>query len=306
MTGDSNDLEAQLDRRTRRWIRGGDGRTERWARKLGGERGPAIPHTLAAGVSDHDWTPQGLGYAPESGQLVQSYYSHKGLPMLAVIDAKSGEAVQHVRIAGWQGGASAGHAGGVAIDGDDVYVAKGGKKSALYRYSLAGMLAAEEGGTVEPLEAPIKVAAGSYARLDDDRFFPGDFAGNMLHVYGRGEDGGWDFSKPLTHSPTLKQAQGMVVRDGEFLFSCSFGRHFKSKVHVNERDGDKVGRLVRKVTFPNMIEAIVEVDGTLVATYESGAAPYSRPSARGFGYLLGRMWPSAYMTRTPLSALGLD
>ena len=52
-------------------------------------------------------------------------------------------------------------------------------------------------------------------------------------------------------------------------------------------------------------EAIVEVSGELITTYESGASPYSRPSAYGFGLVTGRMWASTHMTCTPIASLGL-
>jgi hypothetical protein len=60
-----------------------------------------------------------------------------------------------------------------------------------------------------------------------------------------------------------------------------------------------------------MAEGVVEVDGELVATYESGAGEYDHAkSSNWLDGLFGgndddELWASPFMTKTPLSALGL-
>ena len=304
------DLPFDLDSfpwRTRHWVRRGVNRTSRWTRKLGGRVGPVIPNTLATGGA-HDWTPQGLGYDPETNLLAQSYYSHDRGSALVLVDLQSGKAAGEVILAGHRGKAGPGHAGGVAIDGDDVWVCKGaGGAGRLYRYSLAAIRTAEKGAEIEPVETPAKVAAGSYCRLRGNRLYLGGFGKQTLFAYEKGEDGVWDFSEPVISTTTPPKVQGVVVRRGEYLFSSSFGRHRRSTLFVCERKRDGgVGSVRRTFKFPNMAEAIVEVEGELITTYESGASPYSRPSAYGFGLLIGRMWASTHMTITPIASLGLE
>ncbi|GGU20563.1 hypothetical protein [Nocardioides albus] len=303
------DLPFDLDSipgRTRRWVKGGMKRTDRWVQGLGGRVGPLIPNTLATGGVG-DWTPQGLGHDPETNLLAQSYYSHDNGSALVLVDLKSGRSAAEVLLVGYRGKAGPGHAGGVAIDGDDVWVSKGAAGAGrLYRYSLSAIGESTKGAEVEPVEAPTKVAAGSYCRIRGDRLYVGGFAKQTLYAYARAEDGEWDFSEPVLSTTTPPQVQGVVVRGAEYVFSSSFGRHRPSTIFICERKPDGgVGAVRRQYKFPNMAEAIVEVSGELITTYESGASPYSRPAAYGFGILIGRMWASTHMTCTPIASLGL-
>lgn len=281
-------------------------RSERWGQRLGGRVGPLIPNTLATGGAD-DWTPQGLGHSPETHLLAQSYYSHDKGSALVLVDLTNGKTVAEVLLVGHRGKAGPGHAGGVAIDGDDVWVSKGaGGAGRLYCYSLAAIRESAKGAEVEPVEAPAKVAAGSYCRIRGDRLYVGGFAKQTLFAYAKGEDGAWDFTEPVLSTMTPPKVQGVVVRSSEYLFSSSFGRHRPSTIFVCDRKPDgAVGAIRRKFRFPNMAEAIVEVAGELITTYESGASAYSRPSAYGLGILIGRMWASTHMTCTPIASLGL-
>lgn len=303
------DLPFDLDSipgRTRRWVTGGMRRTERWGQRLGGRVGPLIPNTLATGGAG-DWTPQGLGHDPETDLLAQSYYSHDKGSALVLVDLKSGTTAADVLLVGYRGKSGPGHAGGVAIDGDDVWVSKGtGGAGRLYRYSLTAIRESAKGAEVEPIESPAKVAAGSYCRIRGDRLYVGGFGKQTLFAYAKTESGEWDFSDPVISTTTPPKVQGVVVRQDEYVFSSSFGRHRPSTILICDRKPDGgVGAVQRTYRFPNMAEAIVEVSGELITTYESGASPYSRPSAYGFGLLLGRMWASTHMTCTPIASLGL-
>lgn len=303
------DLPFDLDSvpgRTRRWVRGGMKRTDRWVERLGGRVGPLIPKTLATGDAG-DWTPQGLGHDPETDLLAQSYYSHDHGSALVLVDLKSGHTAAEVLLMGYDGKAGPGHAGGVAIDGDDVWVSKGtGGAGRLYRYSLSAIRGSAKGAEVEPIELPAKVAAGSYCRVREDRLYVGGFGKQTLFAYARAENGEWDFSEPVVSTTTPPQVQGVVVRNDEYVFSSSFGRHRPSTIFICERNPDgTVGAVQRTYKFPNMAEAIVEVSGELITTYESGASPYSRAAAYGFGIFIGRMWASTHMTCTPIASLGL-
>ena len=152
----------------------------------------------------------------------------------------------------------------------------------------------------------VQIIGGSGVDVRGNQIYVGGFGNQTLFAYEKGENGEWDFSEPVVSTTTPPKVQGVVVRRDEYVFSSSFGRHRPSTIFICERKPDGgVGAVRRKFKFPNMAEAIVEVSGELIATYESGASPYSRPSAYGFGILTGRMWASTHMTLTPIASLGL-
>jgi hypothetical protein len=101
------------------------------------------------------------------------------------------------------------------------------------------------------------------------------------------------------------------VRDDGFIYSTSEGRTNSSTMVVQQGHGDYDQDAASSYEFPNMAEGIVEVDGQLVATYESGASPYQHAKASDWlDRLFGgndddELWASPFMTQTPLSALGL-
>ena len=105
---------------------------------------------------------------------------------------------------------------------------------------------------------------------------------------------------------TPPKCQGLVVRDGEFVFSTSPDRFDDGSLVVQDRD---TGERSDPYHLPNMAEGVVEVDGNLVTTYESTAEQYD-DDGRRTGWLPFRaddddLWANPYLTVTPLSALGL-
>ncbi len=65
--------------------------------------GPVIPGTLATGEDDRPWTPQGLGYDPATGNLLQTSYYTVGegadrqvFAQLSIIDPDTGELLNTV------------------------------------------------------------------------------------------------------------------------------------------------------------------------------------------------------------------
>lgn len=94
----------------------------------------------------------------------------------------------------------------------------------------------------------------------------------------------------------------MVVRDGEIIYSTSEGRGQESHMVVHDHSGNELG----SYTFPNMSEGVVEVDGEILTTFESGAQEYADWEHWYDEYALGDLWAGPSMTRTPLSELGID
>ena len=156
LRGEDVDLD-DLDDETRRWVEEGMAKNEEWLEGNASELGPIIPNTAATG-DGRGWIPQGLGYDPATGTLLQSYYTkdgegHGDASYLALIDEATGAEVGEVTLGDTHldadgnpvSGGKPTHAGGVSVRGDDVYVVDNGE---VYTYSLAALQAASHGETV--------------------------------------------------------------------------------------------------------------------------------------------------------------
>ncbi|MCF6377856.1 hypothetical protein L2K70_09585 [Nocardioides KLBMP 9356] len=305
LTGEEVDLD-DLDEETREWVEEGLRKNEEWLAGNDSGLGPIIPNTAASG-DDRGWIPQGLGYDPDSRTLVQSYYTEDGTSYLALIDEVTGKKVGEVRLGGdfpVPEGSSAtpdrpNHAGGVSVQGDHVYVVDNGK---LFTYSLRDLRGGTADDEVDPVRPPQDVRGGSYSAMHDGRLYLGDFENDVLHVY---EKRGGDWVE-VDSVETPNQCQGVVVRDGQYVFSSSYGRGNESSLIVQDAD---TGDRSKPYVMPNMAEGIVEVDGDVITTYESGAGAYQEADGTS-GWWWGLddnrdLWPSTHMTRTPLSDLGI-
>jgi uncharacterized protein YukE len=263
--------------------------------------GPLIPNTFRTGDTDGEWIPQGLAYDPRTDQLLASYYSgHSDTDsLLSVIDENSGDEVTNVRLAGVPVphediNIPPNHSGGIAVDGDTVWVTSteddGGY---VYRYSREDIDAAERGETVHAT-AKYPVGASSYATFADGKLWVGDFnedGPGTLYSYDVNSNSVVADTPSSTHLTPAK-IQGVVVRDGEFVLSQSFDRDKPSSLLIQDRDNPLGFMFATGQGMPNMSEGIAEVDGDIVTLYESGAEKYADGS-----------WPRERMTRTPLSEL---
>jgi hypothetical protein len=311
ITGDDVDLD-DLDEETRAWVEQGLQKNEEWAKESGSTFGPLIPHTLASG-DDRGLIPQGLAYDPRTGTYVMSYYTADGRSTLALVDSVTGREIGDVDLAGVDDpyadppprGPS--HAGGVSVQGDDVIVVDKGK---VYTYSMSDIRGQGSGGTVNAGTVQDVSDGGSYSAVHDGRLYLGDYAADKLYVYERGPTGTWQPALDANGHPevhdTPDKAQGLVVRDGEFVFSTSPNRFDEGSLVAQDRE---TGERSDPYTLPNMAEGVVEVDGNLVTTYESSAGTYSDDGS-DWGWVPGvpdddDLWANPFLTITPLSALGL-
>ena len=314
LRGEDVDLD-DLDDETRKWVEEGMAKNEGWLEGNASELGPIIPNTAATG-DGRGWIPQGLGYDPVTGTLLQSYYTkdgegHGDASYLALIDEATGAEVGEVTLGDTHldadgnpvSGGKPTHAGGVSVRGDDVYVVDNGE---VYTYSLAALQAASHGETV-PQKAPPQTGldGGSYSAVKGGRLYLGDHEKDELHVYEQDSSGQWVKVDTVDTPP---HCQGVLVRDGEYVFSASSGRHEDhSQLYVQDLDGNRS----EPYDLPSMSQGVVEVDGQLVVTYESGAEEFDNAitGTSGWWWLrddYGDLWANPHMTRTPLSELGLS
>jgi hypothetical protein len=245
--------------------------------------GPPILH-----VGDgSDWVPQGLGYDPATDRLLTTYYSSPdGDPdraagiLLSIQDLVTGNEILSALLAGPD------HAGGVAIDGDHVWVAS--SDGYVYLYSLADIEAAN-GAPVQP-QTRFAVPASAYLTVHGGRLYVGSFddedPGSVYSVP-LGADG-QPSGPPVFEATAPPRSQGLAVTDDGFVFSTSWGRENPGELISISRSGE-----VKRLQAPNMSEGIVIVNGKLYVVYESGATAYQYDGNH----------PSSHITITPLDAL---
>ncbi|SEB77465.1 Excreted virulence factor EspC, type VII ESX diderm [Nocardioides exalbidus] len=303
--GDDVDLD-ELDAETRKWVEQGLEKNEEWARESGSTFGPLIPNTAATG-DERGLTPQGLAYDPRTGTYVMTYYSSDG-STIALVDSVTGQEIGDVDLGGTTTADAPSHAGGVSVQGDDVIVVDKGR---VYTYSMADIRDQQDGATVTPSSVQDVPGGGSYSAVHDGRLYLGDYAADKLYVYEKDAFGDW---QPVVDSSTGKavsidtppKAQGVVVRDGEYVFSTSPNRFDEGSLIVQDRD---TGERSDPYSLPNMSEGVVEVDGSFVTLYESSAEKYDDDGS-SWGWVPGvpdddDLWSNPYLTVTPLSSLGL-
>jgi len=301
-----------LDSETRAWVEQGLAKNKEWAEESGSTFGPLIPNTAATG-DDRGLTPQGLAYDPRTGTYVMSYYDgdHSGPSTIALVDAVTGQEIADVNLGASTDAADTlgapSHAGGVSVQGNDVIVVDKGK---VYTYSMSDIRDQQGGGTVHPTVVQQVGGGGSYSAVRDGKLYLGDYDANKLYVYEKDAFGTWqpvrDASGRAEAHETPDKVQGVVVRDGEFVFSTSPNRFDDGSLIAQDRTtGER-----DFYSLPNMAEGVVEVDGNLVTTYESSAETYD-DDGRSYGWVPGfkdddDLWANPFLTMTPLSALGLS
>ena len=311
ITGDDVDLD-ELDDETRAWVEQGLAKNEEWAKESGSTFGPLIPNTAATG-DDRGLTPQGLAYDPSTGTYVMSYYDddHAGPSTLALVDAVTGQEIGDVNLGGSTDASDTlgapSHAGGVSVQGDDVIVVDKGK---VYTYSMSDIRDQQGGGTVHPSAVQTVGGGGSYSAVHDGKLYLGDYENSQLHVYEKDAFGNWaparDSNGQAEVIDTPPKCQGVVVRDGELVFSTSPDRLDPGSLIVQDRDtGDRSD----PYSLPNMAEGVVEVNGNFVTLYESTAGQYDHPRDKfrwpWEGDDKDKLWANPYLTVTPISELGL-
>lgn len=322
-SGETIDLSS-LDADTLSWLQSGMTQTAEWLRENGGGFGPLIPNLGITG-DDRGLIPQGLGLDPDTGWIIQTNYSKdEGQnSTLSMVDPNTGREMVDVELGGYGNITTPDHAGGVASDGEYTYVTSSGEPSHVFTYRNSDLT---NGGNapVDPIGPPTQLpnGAGAYGTLNDGALYVGthseDIGGGGNAYDGEDDDGrlyrylpdghgGWtpdtSFGGGSGYVHTPPQAQGVVVRDGEYVFSTSLGRTEPGRLITQDRQDDEAGNGDRGEPYelPNMSEGIIELDGQIITTYESAADEYG-PDGSGDDEL----WANPFMTQTSLADLGLS
>ena len=203
------------------------------------------------GLDDH-FVPQGFHYDEENGYFLVSGYSAKDdTPSpIYVLNAENGKIVSHALLHKENGDVFTGHSGGIARNGDYIYIA-GGSGRCLYVYSYADILAAGEGGAVNRLGkfslkysdedyqgtsyvtvAGDRLIVGEY-RTETDYSYPdshkvttsaGDKHGGLAMEFMLDPQGPYGISAQPTKVYSIRDyVQGAWVQDGKFYLSTSHG-----------------------------------------------------------------------------------
>ena len=201
---------------------------------------------------DEDFVPQGFHYDEENGYfLVSGYSAVKDMPSTVyLLDAESGEIVGKALLHKENGDVFTGHSGGIARNGDYVYIA-GGSGRCLYVYSYADLLAAGHGGAVNRLgKFSLKYSDEDYQgtsfvtvtgdrlivgeyRSETDYSYPdshkvttsaGDEHGGLAMEFALDPQGPYGISANPTKVFSIRDyVQGMWAEDGKIYLSTSHG-----------------------------------------------------------------------------------
>ncbi|RYJ00589.1 MAG: hypothetical protein EON52_23315, partial [Actinomycetales bacterium] len=294
----------------RAWLENGMARSMRRDLETGADPGPIIPGTLATGDDDGGWTPQGLGYDPATGYLLQTSY-HGDQAQLSLVDPDTGALVQTVQLQPYDDGQVTmpppDHAGGVAVHDGIVWVTSSGDPGHVYPYAMSDITAASPGGPVPVAQAPQQVSGAAYSTIVGNTMYAGTFndsgPGELFTYTWDPQSQTWgDEQGPF---PTPEETQGVAVRGNEIVFSTSWGRDnggtLQSYNLGDVTGGGDLGDPLQTVQLPNMAEGVAMLPQGVLTTYESGAAGYVDPK----GNPLEELWASMNMTVTPYGDLGL-
>ena len=261
------------------WFEHGAARDYWFQVQSGAGMGPRIPDSVLNG-DQGGWTQQGLAYDPATGLYLVTAYRHgdggddSGL---TIVDGTTGAEVNHVQLTSPSANdpvSAPSHSGGVAVNGDDVYVVSsesGGPT--LYHYSLAELQAAHPGDSV-PAISKAPVAASSYVSVADGQLYVGDYSHNTLYSYPLSDVTALEhgsYTGTPQHYPTPAGTNGVVVLPGQFVYSTQDGRGEPSQLVTTTPDGS----VVNTFSLGNMAEEIELVDGQIVGVSESGSGLYS-------------------------------
>lgn len=262
------------------------------------------------GLSD-GFVPQGLHFDEESGNFfITGYRVNGGASPIYLVEKESGKTKKEVKLLNADGTAFTGHAGGIAVFGDFVYVA-GGEKHCLFVYSYKEILTANNKAGVKALgRFETNVSKDDYVapafvtvyenylilgEYHDIKHYPtppshkittksGDYNEALGLVYEFSSDEGSVYglkTVPLAALSIPDCVQGMCFYEGKAYFSTSWGLRF-SEIFVH--GADKAER-----------QADISLLGIQIPLYAFDLASYERtikiaPMAEEIVFVDGKMY----------------
>ncbi len=180
------------------------------------------------------YAPQGIGYSEEKDLFIQTGYDKNDDVVLFII---KDDKPTRIKLKGADGETLKGHAGGVTISKDNVYIANG---DALDVFSLDEML--QKGEATARSSFPVHVGA-AYVFSTADRIYVGEFyrAGN--------------YETPEAHHYTTPNGalnRAIVV------------------AYPLDESGAICGAPQSAISIPDLVQGFVEVDGTIVLSRSYG------------------------------------
>lgn len=190
-----------------------------------------------------------------------------------------------------------GHAGGISMNGDTVYIANG---SRLYSFPLTALLDASEGQTVEIGEGVGVNNSASFCYADDKYVYVGEFhdGGKYVteHPYETAEGTHYAIVSRYTHDDLTAPDKIYSIRDkvqgicftpdGKVVMSTSYGLKDSHYYVYNESDARDSGKVLdgapvyyleacqKDVKGPAMAEGLDYLDGKIITLTESASDKY--------------------------------
>lgn len=241
---------------------------------------------------DDGFVCQGICVSEENGViLVSGYMADKSNSRIYVTDFESNS--YFVELTRNGGKKYTGHAGGIALTGDTVYISNGSK---LYVFSLTDVLNAKNGEKVDIGEGVKVSSAASFVYADEEYVYVGEFNNpaeeQKEHIYGENHSiiekySHDDLENPVKIYSIGDYAQGVCFTpDGKVILSTSYGLTSTVYYVYNEADATDTGEMldgapvymlgecVREIKGPAMGEDLDYYNGKVITLTESASNKY--------------------------------
>lgn len=267
-------------------------------------RGPVVPGLRQGAI------PQGLAWDPESKRMLISHYRERGPACVSILE--NGKLVSAVTLHEKTGKPHEGHAGGLAIAGDSVFVASDGL---VLQYDLTSFTQELPPESATPERIRNCETNADFCTATDKLLLVGEFAyrdkyptrpshhlkdrkGIRKYAWVCGYDLDDPSGPPTCVLSVRQKVQGMCVSGDLVFLSVSYGRRNRSLIVVYRNPiGQPAHRKVKvkggrtaplwfldgenylgEIDFPPMSEGIVMINNRLAVLSESGAEKYQTGS----------------------------
>lgn len=218
-----------------------------------GTPGPIIPGLIQSLI------PQAAAYVKEKNWMVTSHYDPKGRPsLLSVTDLSSGKLIKTMNLYTSNATPYTGHAGGLAISKEHIWLSSGGK---VYRIKLNDLIRGQDQGKLIFEDAVSVEALGSFLSYADEMLWVGEIGGpseldpsHQMIISDNQRHHAWAVGYRLSANDTIDSSaiksgravpdvilsipdkiQGMVITGDRIVLSESYGRKNDSALLIYEQ-----------------------------------------------------------------------